>query len=572
MTDIFRAKFIIELEAVGQRFEVAKFTSDFGINDIPTATCVLAIGRNAANGVVEAKIHKHLDSLKEFVGVKVYFRAEGEWNRSYDWPSGEFLIFEGKIQGIGFQKVSGKVELVAHLQHWLMDLNYGSAVNAGMHPSLPDPYTHEAVYDGLLTAGTAGGVGVAGMARTSGGAVITADNVEDDLWGQVLKPLLCSLSQQPGLRLDSTLTSIDCFDISQNVSPSAAVLSALKRIEGVSANSSCSSALSCYTPKLSLMLGNSLSPGVRRAVSDAISEAIMNTAVSSFVRSTIWSKLIEYGEIFHFDIIPLANSAIVVPKTFGLRDTWCKRIAATDYATVALNAKIDKPVRGVAVIGIGTPSATGIFSTTNLSIGGCYTPDPPSEDGMIHIVRPPRWLESVPSSGASAARSTGIASTTRVPTSTTPATSMSPAITGSSSGVTRGMVVASTRAMYEAYAKAVYVQNVLRTRAGTLSGKLRFDIAPGSVVEIEGTSDKFLAAGDQAAQRLVGTVIRVSVAINAEKSKAGTAFRIRDVRTESENRDDRTSSAEHPLYTTIFKGAPLVDDLLMPEGVDCCLA
>jgi len=575
VTDIFRAKFAVEMEAVGQRFEVAKFSSDWGLNDIPTAKCVLAIGRNAANGIVEAKIHQHLDELKEFVEVKVFFSADGEWSRKYDWPPGEFLIFEGKIQGIGFQKVSGKVELVAHLQHWLMDLNYGSSVNAGMHPILPAEYTFGAIYDHLWgPPGAATGAFAtqpAGIAATALADVITVDTVRDDLWGQAIKPMLCSLARQEGVVLNDNIAGEDCFDMEAELSPSKTSIAALKRIEGISSDSGCSSELSCYTPKLSMNLPDG-AEYIPHTVGDAIAEAISNTAISSLVRSTMWSKLVEYGEVFHFDVIPLVDSAIVVPKTFGLRNTWCKKIKATDYATVVLNSAIDKPIRGVAVIGLGLDAYYGAFSTNAaLGIGGCYSPDPPPENGMIHIIRPPRWLAGLPGEGHSPSKTTGTKGSRPISTSTTPQNTLTNAAKGNKDGRDRDDIVRDITELYEAYARAMYIQNVLRTRAGTLSGKLRFDIAPGSVVEIEGTSDKFLSAGDNAAQTLIGTVVRVSVAINAEKAKAGTAFRIRDLRTISENEDDRTSSEDHPLYTTIFKGAPLVDDLLMPEDDDCCL-
>jgi len=577
VTDIFRSKFIVEMDAVGQRFEVASFTADFGINDIPTATCVLAIGRNAANGTTEAKIHQHLDELKEFVEVKVYFSAEGEWSRQNDWPSGEFVIFEGKIQGIGFQKVNGKVELVAHLQHWLMDLNHGSAINEGMHPTIPMEYTHGAVYTGLFRSSI--GTGVAnvkgvGIASSALAQVVNFDNVVDDLWGEVLKPLLCALGQQEGVQLNTELAADTCFDLPNAgvIGPNDIATAALKRIEGLTTSmvSPCSSDISCYTPKLELDLPSGAT-AIPDTVVDAITAAIMSTTVSSFVRSTLWSKLVEFGETFQFDVIPLADKALVAPKTFGLRKTWCKKIKAADYATVALSSIIDKPMRGVAVVSTGITFDTGVLEGTHtLGVGGCYSPDPPPINGMIHIIRPPAWLEGVPTGGHSPTATTGAGGAGGVSTATTPAP-LSSSRVGNRDNADRSTILKTTIEMYEAYAHAMYVQNVLRTRSGSLSGKLRFDISPGSVVEIEGTSDKFLNAGDKAAQTLVGTVIRVAIAINAEKAKAGTSFRLRDLRTTAENADDRTSSDFHPLYVTIFKGAPLVDDLLMPEGADCCL-
>ena len=124
--------------------------------------------------------------------------------------------------------------------------------------------------------------------------------------------------------------------------------------------------------------------------------------------------------------------------------------------------------------------------------------------------------------------------------------------------------------MYDDYARAVYIHQALRGRTGQLNGKLRFDIAPGSTVKIEGTSEPFLK-DDGLGYNLIGDVIRVTIAINAESAQASTAFQLGNVRTESENEDDLTSIDQHPLYTTKFLGAPLVPALgFGGENESCC--
>ena len=113
--------------------------------------------------------------------------------------------------------------------------------------------------------------------------------------------------------------------------------------------------------------------------------------------------------------------------------------------------------------------------------------------------------------------------------------------------------------IYGDYAKAMYIQEALRGRQGMVTGKLRFDISPGSNVWIEGNSEKFIGESDKLGQNLVGMVMRSTFGLNAEQAKASTGYYLGYVRTEEENTDDRLSVETHPLYKGAFKGAPLVD-------------
>jgi hypothetical protein len=122
--------------------------------------------------------------------------------------------------------------------------------------------------------------------------------------------------------------------------------------------------------------------------------------------------------------------------------------------------------------------------------------------------------------------------------------------------------------MYNGYAHAAYVGRGLLGRNGSLFGKLRFDIAPGSNIIIKGSSEVFIE-GDQTAEQLYGTVVRVSFRMDASKGQAGTGFSFMHIRTEAENKDDKTSVEKHPLYETTFVGAPLID-FYQFKNDDCC--
>lgn len=112
--------------------------------------------------------------------------------------------------------------------------------------------------------------------------------------------------------------------------------------------------------------------------------------------------------------------------------------------------------------------------------------------------------------------------------------------------------------VYDRFACHWYKSAILGQRYGELSGKLRFDIAPGSIVKIE---PPITAIGKENTP-MYGAVVQVSFAINAEQHTAGTSFAFSHVRTERENDISNNDSKTHfvgtraPIYKDEQPGAP----------------
>ena len=107
------------------------------------------------------------------------------------------------------------------------------------------------------------------------------------------------------------------------------------------------------------------------------------------------------------------------------------------------------------------------------------------------------------------------------------------------------------------FAEHFYKSEFLSQRYGELSGKLRFDIAPGSIVKIELPTAEIESDG-----AMIAAVTQVSYAINAERALAGTSFGLSYIRTEDEDKDTTLVSQEYaPLYGEGNKwpGGPLND-------------
>jgi len=109
------------------------------------------------------------------------------------------------------------------------------------------------------------------------------------------------------------------------------------------------------------------------------------------------------------------------------------------------------------------------------------------------------------------------------------------------------------------YAQMIYAANALQGREGTLTGKLRFDIAPGSTVVIRADAATKSAGIDDLATDIYGFVNRVTVTINAQDASATTSFNLANLRTAEENDLSRFSMDSHPFYgVKYFNYAPLI--------------
>jgi hypothetical protein len=271
--------------------------------------------------------------------------------------------------------------------------------------------------------------------------------------------------------------------------------------------------------------------------------------------SSFWSKLVgEVGASFLFGISPSIEFANVFPYFGGLSRSW-RTIYADEYNYASFNATAANLIESVNIF-------YSQQSASNVSTGGdngernppvnCYRPwgvYPPEGKrdlrGQILMRDPPIWLAN---SSPQALNSPGSA--------------LSPGIDGHKAQDGSGELKApgpgeaekniQQSGILTRFAEHFYKSAILSQRSGELSGKLRFDIAPGSTVMIE-APDTDLGG----AHSMYATVTQVSYVINAEQHAAGTSFSFMNVRTAVENRNALLTKAVPPLYTAGWRGGPL---------------
>jgi len=385
------------------------------------------------------------------------------------------------------------------------------------------------------------------------GYEVVRQTVKIDLWAG-MKTLFCGLANVKARPLGD-LTSCKGDGLGSFVRNDRAI-EALKRIEGPGSGD-CSKNYKWGVPLAFLGLGVPL-------IAESVAAAVTDSAVESYANTTFWSKLVEnFCPLFNMAIVPMVDSAILIADTPSYNVDYWKTLGPDDCDSFDETSAEERPLRAVAVAGnYGSiaGAASGPVNDPRL-IGGCYVAGSVEEtDGVVLVVAPPKWLESLHKSGDSPPYNTGLQSNAATPTSYTSRKGVDP-----DDPAYNGFVNQANK-MYVQYAHAVYVANMLRGRVGSTAGRLRFDIAPGSCVKLPQSRERFIDNNDDLVEDRYANVSRVTISINCESGQAGTSFQMTHIRSETENKSFRSSVNRHPLFGEAIHGdgkhgAPLIDAL-----------
>lgn len=549
--------------------DIVQFGSDFEPNGIPKGSIMVPIGRGfKGNQSRTATIHEAITKLTVHLPAKVFLTVTpigSSPGDAEDWPADEFVVFDGFAVGTGYQRSTSGANFVIYLLHWLSDLHYSSSVSATSHPLNPGDLAYDAAHLNKSTK-----IAIAGpnwVTRSGSRGIVTSPNVGEDLWGKVLKPWLVSIASEDRINKDQLpAAEVGGRDLKTN----SAALNALNRIQpGAGGDGEACHVKSALEPK-----------GINESIlKDSILAALLQETFDSFAQTTLWGKLVgQYAPAFFLSLIPRVNDALVVPFTPGLRSTF-KTITASQYNSANIAATMPRVPRAVGIFhsfkmwagtnlgfdsvkkaeGSATPQSptkvrglAGWFEPTVKQGGDEFSASP---DGLVILKETPRWLADDVLAWRFPRKSTGADKKKPIGTSGTPGV-------GDKEGDDGEPKVSETHGSFtpilDAFAQQWFIIEMLKGRSGELAGKLRFDIAPMSTVQIDTAREQFVAS-DQLATPMFGTVLRVSHQISSEAQRAGTAFTIAHIRNQAENEAERTSIEGPPLYKEPFVGCSLID-------------
>jgi len=523
--------------------DIVAFSATFALNSIPVGTLVVAAGYDVY-GRGPATIHSALKVLKPRDKVKVTLTVRSNDGDTQLMPSGTGVIFDGYYMGPGYQRSPTSVSYTLQLVHWLDDLNCSSMINGNWHPGVPHDLAQAANADVALMRGGSNWAGTTNAVPIvdSTNSIITKKNMEDDLWGAVLKPMFKEIATFSHPREQTYARDNNPLTAGNN----AAALLALERMPGIAPK-----------PATLPMFMDAVNA---QAIADGANQGISAIAKDGMAYSSFWSKLIgEYAASFLFAVSPCPEFANVIPFFGGLRNFW-KEIDGREYSYANFNSNVahliesieirysQKSTSGWAGLGGRSPATSYYFPW------GRFPQENTDLRGQIIIKDPPGWLANAIPRSMLAPLTTGLGRCLGCTCSAgggpeeTPAGVLRPA--DAEKNIADSTIV-------DKVCEHWYKTEILSQRYGELSGKLRFDIAPGSIVKIKQPD---LSTDSEVVQ--YAAVTHVSFMVNAQQHTAGTSFTLLNLRTELENNNDLFTSQVPPLYPkSTWVGGPLVQGL-----------
>lgn len=565
----------LEVEDIEGRFNLAQYSATFAKNEVPTATCLLGSGVELnrsgpgtnANPIRLGSIGALAEELANLDGAKMRKATVhmnlGPWGGDIksEWEpgSGEFfegtqVIFEGYYAGLAYNRVGPQIQLSVNLVHRLVDLTFGSLWSGWMHPSNPSNLLQPAIASTLggpcdSDFGSGGEDEPAWQAKN-----FLADRIKNDgatdFGDSLLGTLYCIAHMD--------IFKLDCNDPPYPKKPNVEAREVLEKIKS-------------KTGGLRDRLGND------QAMLSSIG-AYMGKLLDDTRGTTFWDFLVnKMCPDFVMALIPLPSLksspdemyAYLVPDTPGLKTPY-KEMFLNDYTGFTMKARMWKPLYAVGVFSDGDDMSGAELSGNKVTpraggqcMGGIF-PNPAElegQAGQLLLVRAPEWLQQLTTLTGAQKNfgDTGKAAHDAIDTEED---------LGDPDFEPADKQDSKADILHD-YAHLLYVQNAINGRAGTFDSKLRFDIAPGSVIKLKkearpGTTGKYM-------ELPVDTFVqvnRVSFNINSESPQAKTSFDCVHLRTEEENEQDggtqKFSIDKHVFLkgpsAGPYLGAPLIEE------------
>jgi len=543
----------------GVELPVSQFTMTYELNSIPTATVLVALGRNAATGAPSA-IYKLVSQLKMMIAVTVKLMGVlGDWSTTgttgqkipFPTPKGGAVLFVGYLSGISYRRSSGQVSAALSLTNQLVDLTMASGGSADVVPGNYNDYFLPLFGD---RSGAMAGPNTAIVATRYSEALPNMLRLD---FSKGILDVLHAVASANHLQHSIIWCGVKRKDPLNTNTLALAVIEGTKNANGTPAvdgwQGIANYTNSAYTTKYPMDIR--LTPNALVAVSGLVGARI----AGSLAATSLWGTLIQ-GILPEFGcaVIPMAQTAIIAPLLVSARDTKMV-IASEDYADFDMTTMSQRPLGGVGVMGLTTVLSTTSASGGTSCIGASYSVKAP---GMWMFVPAPEWISSWVIYDPDAKKESAVNLTLSSASVTALISAPIIAALAAAKAIAKAASqVPDWNAAMTNFAKLIYSKNALRGREGTLTGKLRFDVAPGTTIRIKAGSAG-PAGIDKLATDLVALVVSVVVNINAEDATAATTFRLTNIRTEAENAEDRFTMTTHPFFgTAYFKGAPLVPAL-----------
>lgn len=501
----------------GTPFPCVAFDVQYGINAIPTASATLAVGVDEFGHWSPA----HTSLGTSFVPATIVV-VENPGTK----VQREVVLFEGYLVGIGYSKQVGRLSATVSLVHWMIDLTYAVLAISEEHMGgAGDGHLPAVIMDEDIAP--VDGPSFLGEFQTAG----AFRDYMDDIGGAIVKVCRQMVSKIP-IRIPGRCD----FEPRAN----EITLAALQRVAtsgGVQQGD-----VEGYTGAVPAKLIVEESGEV---VADSLSDWVKKYVTISFFASNLWDKLISaFAPALQMLVVPTVKRCLLVPYTPCIRQVGM-HLPLEDVAAIDIQGSVIRPIRAVGVLSGGASVFSAFGNASTVRTLGCFKG--PVEDGVSMYVDVPGWLANLPIMSASQPRASD-----DVPTATTPDAKSDKEENAS-----------DWTQFYDRMAKSIYYQELFRGRSMSLVTNFRYDIAPGSIIQVDSLTGVFGASAKSPG--IVGAVRGVQIFFDAEAPRCGTQLQIGYVRTVPENK--KMGIDRHPLYAEqSFTGAVLHETDSKDEG------
>lgn len=450
---------------VERKLPVIECRTVFAVNAIPVCTLILAYGRHAITGE-PAETHKLNYSNIQGKYIEVMCKLSGSAGvmegREVQWPSREFCIFKGRISGEGsFEKSHNNAHIVLPVDHWLVDLDNTNWMNCLMDEQSPDSLASAATFNSYATSPGQQ------LPLTTLNEVKSISTGVKNVWTDSLKLIiekvakfdLPSMNNRWGVALGSA-----------GVEPqNSHVIKALKMMDNPG---------HMVIPEMPLFGGIREDADMAEFVGPW-AQSMASIFFSDSDKPSLWSKLLRVLAVcMDAAIVPVVETATIAPLTPTGNTPWLT-VDATDIVKLQTFTRLTRWLRGVILLpseaspygirpsGDGDSKYNGFCGRYDV-LDDINVSKTALAEGRFMVRKGPWWLNS-PSK----------------------IVRMFPTSISAANNRSRSEAQASDRAAMAAYdigsrlAKSIYMKNVYGQRHGVLQTRLRFDIAPGSMLHLE---------------------------------------------------------------------------------------
>jgi len=504
----------------GMQVDVSAFHVRYALNDIPTATVRIPLGREILTGEVSPG-YTLLSQAPYRIPVFLFFNVGSFTPPNLPYIShGNYLLFAGYVSQVTYTTAFGREELVVKLDHWLSDLNFSSTLISGVNPE--NAKSLKSILR-LTLSGAGSSLNFAPMGLIQN--IVNPNYAIGNLWAGAIFPFMSFLIGAN--RINSAMLQ---FNDTPNRDAARALFS--WRFS--------------YLP-LSVPIEAAL-----RIIDHIYSfiDVRPEDTLTSLAGVTLWQKLLEFAQKFLFFIVPHPLFYRAEPVVLGLSNFGC---TVWGHEILAINFNLKRPqvpikatwiftdLRPLAGSALDNPSE----STIPIIGGGFITPEFPY--GSVSLYGAPDFLANAYEPSAYTRLAVASYKVCR---------SRNPIARNIALGNYFAALTSGHLSTLDKYAHYLYIAEQLSGRTATMVCPFRMDISPGTTIRIVPYNNEFIPNNIDSCA-LFATVDAVEYSADAASlTPPRTTYSLVGIRNYYEYMSPAYSVPAHPFYRVYFTGYP----------------